>query len=543
MKKLILYLSITLLTISSNAQQTATLLYNWQDTSLVGSWSYDNTYNECWGMIVNDREIAIIGSTAGTHFFDVTEPENVDTVAFVAGAYTGGGVIHRDYHDFNEYLYVVCDEGSSSTLQIIDVSDLPNTVSTVYDSNTLFTKSHNIYIDTATAKLYACASNSAMDIYSLITPTNPTLIYSYNLVGHVHDAFVRNDTAYLNCGNDGLRVMDFSMVNTMGDQPTQLASLTSYPDAGYNHSGWLNDDGTLYIMQDENHGYDVKILDVSDLSNISVLSVLNSGVGPNSMAHNGIIKGDLAYIPYYHDGLRIFDISNPSNPAQISFYETYLCGDHNSYKGAWGVYPYLSSGNIIVSDMQSGLFVLNGIQPSWDCLNEACSDPGTGNGQFTSLSNCQLTCNVIATWDCNNGNCIDPGDSSGSHNSLNDCQSTCMASSWNCINGACVDPQDGLGVYPSLHCCQTACTTSNTIENKDDIVLSIFPNPVKEKIIINDCNVSLFQLFDIFGREIIHINILNDHTIIHRNKLASGIYVYKISRKDSEIISGKLIFE
>jgi hypothetical protein len=118
-----------------------------------------------------------------------------------------------------------------------------------------------------------------------------------------------------------------------------------------------------------------------------------------------------------------------------------------------------------------------------------------------------------------------------------------MASSWNCINGACVDPQDGLGVYPSLHCCQTACTTSNTIENKDDIVLSIFPNPVKEKIIINDCNVSLFQLFDIFGREIIHINILNDHTIIHRNKLASGIYVYKISRKDSEIISGKLIFE
>ena len=81
MKKLILSLSITLLTISSNAQQTATLLYNWQDTSLVGSWAYDNTYNECWGLVVNDREIAIIGSTAGTHFFDVTNPSTATEVA------------------------------------------------------------------------------------------------------------------------------------------------------------------------------------------------------------------------------------------------------------------------------------------------------------------------------------------------------------------------------------------------------------------------------------------------------------------------------
>jgi len=360
MNKIILLISISLVSIISNAQQTANLLYNWQDTSLVGSWSYDNTYNECWGMVVNDREIAIIGSTAGTHFFDVTDPVNSTEVAFVAGAYTGGGVIHRDYHDFEGYLYVVCDEGdplNPSTLQIIDVSDLPNSVNTVYDSYSLFKEAHNIYIDTATAKLYACASNTAMDVYDLSSPTNPTLIYSYNEVNHVHDAFVRNDTAFLNCGNQGLRVLDFSMVNTIGDQPTQLATFTSYPDAGYNHSGWLNNDGTLYIMQDENHGYDVKILDVTDLNNISVLATFNSGVDSQSMAHNGIINGNLAYIPYYHDGLRVFDISDPYNPIQTWEYDTYSPNNHSSYKGAWGVYPYLPSGNIIVSDMQTGLYL------------------------------------------------------------------------------------------------------------------------------------------------------------------------------------------
>ena len=358
MRKLFFILTFILIYTNSKAQQTATLLFNWQDPNLVGSWAYDNIYNECWGVKINDREIAIIGSTEGTHFFDITDPINSSQVAFVTGAYTGAGVIHRDYHDYQGYLYAVCDEGNASTLQIIDISDLPNSINTVYDSNILFNKAHNIFIDTATAKLYACASNHAMDVYDIQSPINPILIYSYNAVGHVHDAFVRNDTAYLNCGNDGLRILDFSMVNSIGDQPVQLGALTSYPDAGYNHSGWLNDDGTVYIMQDENHGYDVKILDVSDLNNISVLSTFNSGISPNSMAHNGIIKENLAYIPYYHDGLRVFDISDPNNPIQIWKYDTYNPNDHISYKGAWGVYPYLPSGNIIVSDMQTGLYII-----------------------------------------------------------------------------------------------------------------------------------------------------------------------------------------
>ena len=133
---------------------------------------------------------------------------------------------------------------------------------------------------------------------------------------------------------------------------------------GYNHSGWLSENGTTYVMMDENHGYDVKILDVSDFNNITVMSTFNAGTNPQCMAHNGIIKGDLLYISYYHDGLRIFDISDPYNPNQIIFYDTYLPNSYNSYKGAWGVYPNLSSGNIIVSDMQTGLYILDYIIPN-----------------------------------------------------------------------------------------------------------------------------------------------------------------------------------
>ena len=39
---------------------------------------------------------------------------------------------------------------------------------------------------------------------------------------------------------------------------------------------WLNGDKNIYAMCDENHGLDVKVLDVSDLNDIQVKSLFNS---------------------------------------------------------------------------------------------------------------------------------------------------------------------------------------------------------------------------------------------------------------------------
>ena len=138
----------------------------------------------------------------------------------------------------------------------------------------------------------------------------------------------------------------------------ELGSLTSYPDAGYNHSGWLTSDGNHYIMADENHGYEMKILDVSNYSNPVVISTFFSGVNDmESMPHNQIINGNYVYTAHYHDGVYIHDISDPNNPILVAFYDTFDPMHYNSYMGAWGVYPFLPSGNILVSDMQTGLYI------------------------------------------------------------------------------------------------------------------------------------------------------------------------------------------
>ncbi|MCB0594547.1 MAG: choice-of-anchor B family protein [Lewinellaceae bacterium] len=367
MKRLVLQLLFGL-PFFLNAQQQANLLGNWDDPELVGSNFYDNTYNEVWGLAVNGHEYAIVGSTAGTHFIDVTDPAQPFEAHFVAGNFQGGGVIHRDYHDYNGYLYAVCDEGQS-TLQIIDLRGLPDAVEVVYNSAQIIRRSHNIFIDTATAKLYALAmdgnqsGSAAMRIFDISSPLNPVPLGSHNnfgglSVGHVHDAYVRDGIAFLNCGGSGFALVDFSDPL----HPQTLSTLTDYPFRGYNHSGWLSDDGRYYYMADETHGADIKVIDVSDPCEIEVIGTFNAGVpNPSSIPHNQIVACNYLYVSYYYDGLVVFDISDPANPEKVLYYDTYSEPDGNSYKGAWGVYPFLPSGNILVLDMQSGLFVFEGM--------------------------------------------------------------------------------------------------------------------------------------------------------------------------------------
>jgi hypothetical protein len=364
--KNLLYFFISILCYNSYAQsgENFDLLYHWSEDSLVGSSMYNNTYNEIWGVVVNEREFAIIGSTAGTHIFDVTDPVNSSEIHFIPGEDFGPAIIHRDYHDRNGYLYAVSDEGSSS-LQIIDIQQLPDTAIVVYDSNALIKSSHNIFIDEKLNTLYACNVKTAgsgwgstsLVLFDINDPVNPVHLLDYQVPGGgtVHDMWVRNDTAFLNNGPKGLFVVDFSDL----EAPQLIGSLTEYPDKGYNHSGWPTADMQTYIMADEDWGYDMKVLDISNLADISVTTTFNPEVHPNSIAHNQIVKGDFVYVSSYHDGLQVYNISNPANPTKAGSFSTYELEDHgNTYHGAWGVYPLLPSGNILVSDMQYGLYVL-----------------------------------------------------------------------------------------------------------------------------------------------------------------------------------------
>ena len=70
--------------------------------------------------------------------------------------------------------------------------------------------------------------------------------------------------------------------------------------------------------------------------------------------------------------------------------------------------------------------------------------------------------------------------------------------SWNCISpGNCQDPGTGQGAYSTYNACAAACVT--TAINEDISNLSVYPNPVKDVLIIKGMYSSL-EIYDIYGK-------------------------------------------
>ena len=79
-----------------------------------------------------------------------------------------------------------------------------------------------------------------------------------------------------------------------------------------------------------------------------------------------------------------------------------------------------------------GTAVSGGVDPSWNCDDDGCYDPGDGNGQYSSFSACQEACGVTPTWNCVNGECEETYTGSGTYSSLSTCQWACGESAVPC---------------------------------------------------------------------------------------------------------------
>ena len=87
--------------------------------------------------------------------------------------------------------------------------------------------------------------------------------------------------------------------------------------------------------------------------------------------------------------------------------------------------------NFCTSIYCDSILIGNGPSASWDCGFMGCFDPGTGNGQYSSLSACQAACTATPSWDCNPNTlgCYDPGTGLGQYTTLAACQSACVINS------------------------------------------------------------------------------------------------------------------
>jgi choice-of-anchor B domain-containing protein len=368
MKKVFFFLFlITPAILVAQSAKDMQLLYNYDDNTLPVRSSL--VYNDCWGYVDNvGREYAIMGSLEKVFFFNVTDPNNVSLITSIKPRYNSSS-IWRDFKTYKNFAYGSADEGMEGLL-IFDLSNLPTSVTMTRDSVT-FRRAHNIYIDEKNARLYVAGSNTRFNgliIYDLTNPANPTVCGSMDLSptansGYVHDVHVVDNIAYCNhiYNNQGMRVYDFTNCSA----PVQLGSISGYPTAGFNHSGWLVPERTHYVMADETHGSPLKYVNVTNPADMQITDYFNSSMlpgtpSPGSIVHNPFVLGNKIFCAYYHEGVQVFDRSNPADITKIAWYDTYTANtNYNGYLGSWGVYPYLPSGRIVASDILNGFHLLS----------------------------------------------------------------------------------------------------------------------------------------------------------------------------------------
>ena len=163
--------------------KNVSLLDHWSDSALVSNTSQVR-YSGCFAFNYQDREYGVIGSTEGTHVFEVTGANQLRFVDSIQGRYVSSQAITREFAHYGNYLYAVGDEGNAS-LQIIDLMALPNDLSIAAEiQDERVGRAHNIYIDSIRKLMYLClvtpivngseSSLIPLRVFSLEDPLSPS---------------------------------------------------------------------------------------------------------------------------------------------------------------------------------------------------------------------------------------------------------------------------------------------------------------------------------------------------------------------------------
>lgn len=332
------------------------------NAELLANLTYDDGVNDIWGYAAPDgTEYAIVGLENGVSFVSLADPENPVELHRIAGTNSPW----RDMKTFGEYAYSVADVGSEG-LTAFDLRFLPDSLPfqrTTYQVPgvaSTFGRAHNIYIDEPTGIAFtAGGSRNIIDGGILMfdlnaDPMSPPLVGVGPAV-YSHDVYVKGDTMYcseINQGNLTLYgIADFDNITLIGRTKTPFE---------FTHNAWTTDDAQNIFTTDELANAPVGSYDISDPSDIRLLDEYRplGSIGNGVIPHNVHVIDDYLSISYYTDGLRVVDASKPDNLIEVANWDTWPGAD-GDFNGAWGATPFLPSGLTLVSDRQTGLYVID----------------------------------------------------------------------------------------------------------------------------------------------------------------------------------------
>ncbi|MDX1379504.1 MAG: choice-of-anchor B family protein [Xanthomonadales bacterium] len=339
--------------------------------------------NDIWGWEDSETgdQYALMGHAAGTSVIRVSDPEQPEFLGVIPS--TTGSSGWRDIKTYANHAYIVADGIPGHGLQVFDLTRLrgasgqsPATFSpdTTY---TDFGPAHNVAINEDSGFAYVVGSDTCaggLHMVSLANPAAPVNAGCYQDDGYTHDVqcvdyagpdarFQEREICFA-ANEDTLTIVDVSNKSN-----PQLLGRLDYPMVGYTHQGWLTDDHRYFLAGDEldelGGGVNARTL-VFDVSVLDVPAYAGAHHGSHStIDHNLYVRGAFVYQANYSAGLRILRIRDAGRAdfEEIAYFDTFPGIDRRQFEGAWSVYPFFDDGTLLVSDMNSGLFVLRAALP------------------------------------------------------------------------------------------------------------------------------------------------------------------------------------
>jgi choice-of-anchor B domain-containing protein len=332
--------------------------------------------NDSWGWTdsLDGKEYALIGLSNGTAFIDISDP--------VSPVYLGKLPTHttsstwRDVKVYQNYAFVVSEAGGHG-MQVFDltrlrsVANAPETFTEDAHYNG-FGSAHNIVINEDSGYAYGVGTNSfngGAHFVNIQNPLNPVAAGGYSAGLYTHDAQIVTysgpDTDYtgreifIGSNEDRIVIADI----TDKANPVTISDI-SYTNVAYTHQGWFTEDERYFIVGDEidelNVGGNTRTI-VFDFNDLDAPVFHFEHFGETSaIDHNGYVVGDKYYMANYRAGMRVLDISDIANGniTEEGYFDTYTASNSAAFDGAWNVYPYFASGNIVISDIDSGFFLV-----------------------------------------------------------------------------------------------------------------------------------------------------------------------------------------
>jgi choice-of-anchor B domain-containing protein len=332
--------------------------------------------NDLWGWTdpLDGAEYILMGVDNGTVFVDITDAAQPILVGKLPTQTDSS--LWRDIKVYKDHAYVVADRAGSHGMQVFDLTRLRTggagqifMADVVYGD---FGNAHNIAIDEASGFAYVARSNTCnggLHIVDIREPLNPLFAGCDSGDHATHDTqcviYAGPDADYtgaeicFNSNHETIAIVDV----TDKTAPNTLAELV-YPDLQFAHQAWLDEAHQYLLVNDESDEFYLGfttgtiVVDVSDLTAPEYLYTHRQSTP--STDHNLYVKNNQVFEANYTAGLRILEFTNLAMDTftEAGFFDTYPADDEPKIAGAWGVYPFFSSGIVAVSDTDRGLFVL-----------------------------------------------------------------------------------------------------------------------------------------------------------------------------------------